>query len=59
MTKQTKKQIAIRVQRSVVGFVIPMRAIPALYKQLEQAVEAGGTDEELRAIVAQFPGVTS
>ena len=54
MTKAAKKA---RIQNAVYGFVIPMMAIPKLYKMLEQAVESDWTDAEMKAIVAQFPGV--
>jgi hypothetical protein len=49
--------IAKRVQRSVVGFLIPMTSIPALYKAQEAAIAEGKSDEELQAFVAAFPGV--
>jgi hypothetical protein len=34
-----------------------MMSIPKLYSALEGAVAAGRSDEELKAIVAAFPGV--
>ena len=46
-----------RIQRAVSGFGIPMLSIPALYKQLEQAVESDWSDEELKQVVREFPGV--
>lgn len=55
--KEIKKLIAARIQRSVVGFQIPMTSVVKLYAALEEAVAAGKTDEELKAIVAAFPGV--
>jgi hypothetical protein len=57
MKKATKKQIAARIQNSVNGFIIPMMSIPKLYRQLEAAVAAGATDDDLKAVVAAFPGV--
>ena len=56
--KQAKALITARIQRSVVGYLIPMTSIPALYKLQETAVAEGKSDEELQAIVAAFPGVT-
>jgi hypothetical protein len=55
--KAAKKQIEARIQRAIVGFQIPMMSIPKLYKALESAVAAGQADEELKAVVAAFPGV--
>jgi len=56
--KQLKAMVAARIQRAVVGFLIPMTSIPKLYKQMEETVAAGGSDEDLKAVVAAFPGVT-
>jgi hypothetical protein len=53
----SKKAIAERVNRAVVGFRIPMMSIPKLGKELEAAIAAGKSDEELKAIVAAFPGI--
>ena len=44
---------------SVVGFQIPMTSIVKLYAALEEAVAGGKTDEDLKAIVASFPGVVA
>lgn len=55
--KQQKALIAARIQNSVYGFLIPMMSIPKLYKLQEEAVAAGASDEELKAVVAAFPGV--
>lgn len=57
MTKAEKAAMARRIQRAVTGFLIPMMTIPTLYKQLEEMVMAGGTDEDLTEVVAGFPGV--
>ena len=57
--KAIKELIAARIQRSVVGFQIPMTSIVKLYAALEEAVAGGKTDEDLKAIVASFPGVTA
>jgi hypothetical protein len=46
-----------RIQKAVTGFRIPMMSIPKLYKRLEQAVASDWTDEELKMLVKQFPGV--
>jgi len=56
-SKAEKKLVAARINRAVVGFQIPMMSIPKLYSALEGAVAAGRSDEELKAIVAAFPGV--
>jgi hypothetical protein len=53
-----KKQIAMRIQNAVTGFMIPMMSIPKLYKALEAAVAEGKTDDELKAVVAAFPEIT-
>ena len=55
--KQAEALIAKRIQQSVVGYLIPMTSIPALYKLQMAAVAEGKSDEELQAIVAAFPGV--
>jgi len=47
-----------RIQNAVYGFSIPMLSIPALYKQMEAAVALGATNDELKAVVAAFPGVS-
>lgn len=59
MARQTKAQkiAAARIQSAVYGFQIPMMSIPALYRAMEAAVVAGKSQEELRAVVAAFPGV--
>jgi hypothetical protein len=55
--KQLKAMVAARIQNAVFGFIIPMMSIPKLYRQMEEAVAAGKSDEELKAVVAAFPGV--
>jgi len=55
--KQQKAAVAARIQNSVYGFVIPMMSIPKLYRLQEEAIAAGKSDAELKAIVAAFPGV--
>jgi hypothetical protein len=55
--KQQKAAVAARIQNSIYGFIIPMMSIPKLYKLQEEAIAAGKSDEELKAIVAAFPGV--
>ena len=62
MKKLSKKAIEAainaRVQRAVVGFLIPMMSIPKLSAELKAAIAEGKSDEELKAVVAAFPGVT-
>ena len=56
--KLSAKRIAeARISRAIIGFQIPMMAIPKLYKALELAVGAGVPDEDLKKIVGGFPGV--
>jgi hypothetical protein len=55
--KKLKQMVAARIQNAVFGFIIPMSSIPKLYRQMEEAVAAGASDEELKAVVAAFPGV--
>ena len=55
--KLSKKAIAARIQSAVVGFRIPMMSIPKLYARLEHAVRSEMSDEYLKSIVAEFPGV--
>ena len=52
-----KKIMEARINRAVVGFVIPMMSIPKMCKALEEAIAAGWSDEELKNIVAGYPGV--
>jgi len=56
MTKAEKIAKA-RIQNSVYGFRIPMLSIPALYRMLEAAVAMEANDQELKALVASYPGV--
>jgi len=46
-----------RLQRAIYGYRIPMLSIPALYRLLEVAADAGQNDAELKAIVEIYPGV--
>jgi hypothetical protein len=55
--KQQKAIVTARINRAVVGFVIPMMSIPKLYRELEAAVAAGADDEALKTVVAEFPSV--
>jgi hypothetical protein len=55
--KAVEKMVAARIQNAVFGFIIPMMSIPKLYKQMEAAVASGGSDAELKMVVASFPGV--
>lgn len=61
MAKVSKKKLEAernkRFSRALGGFVVPMMSIPAIGKLMDAAVEAGASDEELKAIVASFPGV--
>ena len=55
--KKLKAIADARIQRAVTGFIIPMMSIPKLYREMEAAVSAGKTDEDLKAVVAAFPGI--
>jgi hypothetical protein len=59
--KAKKKALAAvidaRINRAVVGFQIPMLAIPKLYSMLEALIASGASDDELKVAVAGFPGV--
>jgi hypothetical protein len=55
--KAAKKLAEARIQRAINGFQIPMMSIPKLYARLMHAVEAGMSDDYLKAAVAAFPGV--
>ena len=55
--KAIEAAINARVQRAVTGFLIPMMSIPKLSAVLKQAIAAGQSDEELKAVVAAFPGI--
>lgn len=55
--KQAKRLAEARINRAIIGFQIPMLSIPKLYKALEDAVASGVSDEDLKAVVAGFPGV--
>lgn len=55
--KPSKKELAARISRAIVGYQIPMLSIPKLYNELEAAVVDGKNDAELKALVASFPGV--
>ncbi len=58
MKKLSPKKIReARINRAVAGFVIPMMSIPKLCRQLEEAIAAGWSDDEIKSIVASFPGV--
>jgi len=57
--KAIKALVVARIQRAVVGFIIPMMSIPKLYSALEAAVASGGSDADLKAVVAGFPGVVA
>lgn len=58
MASKAKKMTKARIQSAVYGFVIPMMSIPKLYKALEAAVAEGKSQDDLKALVAAFPGVT-
>lgn len=58
MSSMKSRRAAIaRCARAVTGFAVPLLAIPPLTKLLEQAIATGSTDEQLKAIVAAYPGV--
>jgi hypothetical protein len=52
-----KKAREARINRAVAGFVIPMMQIPKLFAQLESAIERGLSDDYLKAMVREWPGV--
>jgi hypothetical protein len=54
---KSRKAAIARCARAVTGFAVPLLAIPPLTKLLEQAIATGSTDEQLREIVAAYPGV--
>ena len=56
--KQAEALIDKQIQRAVSGFVIPIMSIPQISNALKAAIAEGKSDEELKAIVAAFPGVT-
>jgi hypothetical protein len=47
-----------RFSRALAGFQVPLLSIPKLSEAMLNAIALGKSDEELRAIVASFPGVT-
>lgn len=55
--KAAKRLAEARIQRAIIGFQIPMMSIPKLYREMEAVLAAGRTDEDLKAVVAAFPGV--
>jgi hypothetical protein len=55
--KAVQAAIDARIQRAITGFIIPMMSIPKLYKALKEAVAAGLSDADLKAVVAGFPGI--
>jgi hypothetical protein len=60
MKKLSPKKIReARVNRAIVGFQIPMLSIAKLGKELDAAIVAGKSDDELKAIVTAFPGVVA
>jgi hypothetical protein len=56
--KAVEAAINARVQRAVTGYLIPFLSIPKLSAVLKAAIAEGKADEELKAIVAAFPGIT-
>jgi hypothetical protein len=59
MKKLSRKTVEIRINRAVVGFRIPIMEIVKLSKELDAAIVAGKSDDELKTIVAAFPGVVA
>lgn len=59
MARKSAAKLAMeaRIQRAVNRFQIPMLSMPALSKALEAAIAEGKSDDELRDVVAGFPGV--
>ena len=57
MPKLTQSAIKARISRAIVGFQIPLLEIPKLYTRLENGVKADLSDDDLKTIVAAWPGV--
>jgi hypothetical protein len=57
-TSRSRKMATARIQRAVSGYGIPLMSIVKLYSVLNDAILAGKTDDELRSLVANYPGVT-
>jgi hypothetical protein len=56
--KLSKKSISSMVNKSVVGFRVPIdESMPILFGLLKIAAMEGKSPEEMKAIVAEFPGV--
>lgn len=55
--KERERERNTRINRAISGFRIPMMSIPQLGRALDAAMAQGKLDEELKAIVAAFPGV--
>lgn len=56
MSRRKKSETEVRIQRAVTGMIIPMMAIPALYKHAEDLIAAGADDAALAAGVRKFMG---
>jgi hypothetical protein len=54
---KSRKAAIARCARAVTGFAIPLLTIPSVTTLLEEAIEAGKTDEELKAIARAYPGI--
>lgn len=46
-----------RIQHAIYGFMIPVASIHKLSGVLAEAIVAGRSDDELKSIVAGYPGV--
>lgn len=58
MSRRKKTETESRIQRAVTGMIIPMMAIPALYKHAEDLIAGGADDEALAAGVRKFIGAS-
>lgn len=56
-TARSRKMAEARISRAIAGFQIPMLSITKLCDVLGDAIKAGKSDAELRALVAACPGV--
>lgn len=58
MSRRKKSETEARIQRAVTGMIIPMMAIPDLYRHAEQLIADGADDEALATGVRKFMGAS-
>jgi hypothetical protein len=56
MSRRKKSVNEVRIQRAVTGMIIPIMAIPDLYRHAEKLIADGADDEALAAGVRKFMG---